>query len=300
MRGILFPERQIICLGLLLLLLSIAALLINSTVMHYPGNNYFPPDSAVNILTLILIYAGLCLLFGKNTYWPTLAKEFFFFFLVISLILIATNAIQFTPFDTIDHRILALDASLCIDLNVLLAWVDKKPLFKSILENIYLSLAYQLLLFPLLVIATKRFNYVREFYFLLLISALIGFTFYYFFPTTAPASILTSPFFTEEQRATGLKFLQIHEHIPPTTKDGGMISLPSFHVIWAWFCLYLIRSWKIVFLLLLPINSLLMLSCVLLGWHYALDILGAGFVIIISHVLYWRASCVYDFTQVRN
>ena len=81
-------------------------------------------------------------------------------------------------------------------------------------------------------------------YFLFITTALIGFTFYYFFPTTAPASIVNSPFFSE-----GL---------------------------------------AVGFLILLPINGLLMASCLLLGWHYAIDILGAFLVIFLSHALCWK------------
>jgi hypothetical protein len=288
MQAALFPARHIVYVGILVFLLSTTAHFINLIATHYPGNNYFPPEATLGLLVLIIVYLGLTVLFGKNSYWTIIGLEFFFFFLVMALILFATNAIQYTPFPPIDLRILPMDMSLHIHLSSLLSWVAEKPLFKILLEAIYNSLTYQLLFIPLLVIATKGLGDIREYYFLLLISTLIGFTFYYFFPTTAPASILNSPFFSEEQQATGLKFSQIHDYIPPSTMEGGMISLPSFHVIWAWFSLYLVRGWLVGFLILLPINGLLMASCLLLGWHYAIDILGAFLVIVLSHAWCWK------------
>lgn len=65
----------------------------------------------------------------------------------------------------------------------------------------------------------------------------------------------------------------------------GFIGLPSFHVIWAWLCLYLIRSWRIAFFLLMPINGLIVLACILLGWHFPTDLLGSLVVLLLAHRL---------------
>ena len=208
----------------------------------------------------------------------------------MSLIALATNAAQYTPFPAIDKRILAFEASLHINLSAIISWTNNKPNFKEALGFIYDTLPYQMCYLPLVVIATKRWQYIREYYFLILLSVIIGFSFYYFFPTTAPASIIKSDYFNEEQRATGLKFTQIHYHIQPPTLDGGMSALPSFHMIWAWFCLYMLREWPIAFLIMLPINMLLVASCVLLGWHYPTDLVGGIVVIFMSHGLCYFCS----------
>ncbi len=49
--------------------------------------------------------------------------------------------------------------------------------------------------------------------------------------------------------------------------------MPSFHTIWALLCVYLLRDWKYPFIVLGLINSLLIIACVLLGWHYLSDVL---------------------------
>ncbi|HGH3054753.1 TPA: phosphatase PAP2 family protein, partial [Legionella pneumophila] len=74
-------------------------------------------------------------------------------------------------------------------------------------------------------------------------------------------------------------------HIQPTTIEGGLIALPSFHTIWAILCVYLIKDWFIPCLLLSIINVLLILSCVLLGWHYPIDILAAIILVGLSYYL---------------
>lgn len=278
--------RYILYTSFTLLCLSIAALAINFFDYQYTGNNYFPPHASYLILALALMYSGFLLQFGRASQLAAILKEIIYFFLVMSLLALATNAVQYTPFPTIDQQILAFEKSLHIEFKTLFAWTQTKPLLKVVLEFIYDSLPYQMTYLPLLVIAAKRREIIREYYFLLLFSALIGFTFYYFFPTTAPASIIQSPYFSESQHATGLKFMQIHQHKQPTTLDGGLIALPSFHVIWAWFCVYLLKSWPIAFFILLPVNLLLIASCVLLGWHYPLDVLGSIVVIGITHSAY--------------
>lgn len=269
------------------------AFLVNLLIYQYPGNNYFPPYSTYIAFVLLLIYLGHALQRGRTGRLASMIKEIIYFFLVMSLIAYATNAIQYTPFPPIDKQIIAIERSIHINMATIISWTHKHNVFTNVLAFIYDSLPYQMSYFPLFVIGirglqakTPHFPELREYYFLLLFSALIGFSIYYFFPTTAPASLITSPYFGPAQKATGLKFSQIHHYIQPTTLDGGMIALPSFHAIWAWLCLYLLRGWPLAFIIMLPVNILLVASCVLLGWHYPMDILGSLIIILISHWAY--------------
>ena len=279
--------RHTIYAALLLFTLSIIAFVINWYIYQFPGNNYCPPYSRALAYCLLLAYGGCLLQFGKSSPQIKMLKELILFFLVIAVIAIATNAVQYTPFPAIDKKIVDFETALHIDMSSILSWTYSKPTFRTLLKLIYSTLPQQIAYIPLIVILTKRWHYIHEYYFLLLISTIIGFSFYYFFPTTAPASIISYPHFSAAQVATGLKFSQIHQHIEPTTMGGGMISLPSFHVVWAWFCLYLLRGWPIWFIIMLPINLLLVASCVLLGWHYPIDILGGILLIFMSHYLYY-------------
>ncbi|STX29173.1 Uncharacterised protein [Legionella beliardensis] len=272
--------------GLIACLLASIAFYINSHYYHYLGNNYFPPFALWAGFCLILILLGLRLQFSHNDYFIEIARAFAGIYLTMAVIAIATNATQYTPFAPIDKYIVNLEARFYIDLPALMAWTVKHPFLKRALAMAYDSLAWQMGFLPLLIALLGQFSKVWQYYCLLLISVIIGFTFYYFFPTTAPASILKSPFFIPEQYMTGIKFHQIHSHQRPTSVDGGMIALPSFHIIWAWLCLYLVRGFKPLFFLLLPINILLALSSVLLGWHYPLDLVGSAIVLLITHFIY--------------
>ncbi|PWY55329.1 hypothetical protein DGG96_12745 [Legionella qingyii] len=276
-------SRSIIILSGLVLALSSIVFSINHFFYKYPSNNYFPEGIPFLALVLILINLGLVLYFPKGDKLRQVGRELIYFFLVMCLIAIATNAVQLTPFPIIDPLINTIEEHMDIHMEAILAWTHNHPQFKYILGVIYDSLTYQMSILPLLVIFTCRFHLIREYYFYMLSTVLIGFAFYYFFPTTAPASIINSPFFSPEQIDTGLKFKQIHHYINPTTNEGGLIALPSFHAIWAILCVNLLREWPIPCILLFIINLLLIASCVLLGWHYLIDIIGGFIVLLLSY-----------------
>lgn len=269
--------------GIVILLFVFTALLINDHYFHYKGNNYLPEGSFTAGLSIILIHAGVRLYLDKTHYISELTQSILTLYLVMCVIALLTNAVQFTPFQPIDRYLIDIDHLFGIDVPSLVAWTVKHPWLQYVLVEVYDSLPYQMAFLPILVAIAGKFQILRKYFCLMLVSALIGFTFYYFFPTTAPASNFSSPWFSPLQHATGMKFSEIHKHLMPSTIEGGMIALPSFHTVWAWFCVYIVRSWLFAVALLLPINLLLILSCVLLGWHYMIDIAGALAVILLTH-----------------
>jgi hypothetical protein len=273
----------------LILFFSFIIFLINEFIFQFPGNNFFPEHVFAIALLLFFLNLGLRLSFPQTSKFCLIGQELFYFFCVMWIIAFATNAVQLTPFPPIDHAIVALEMKIHINMNTIVQWTNSHPQFKNLLRIIYDSLPYQMSIIPLIILFTCRMHLLREYYFLMLSTTLIGFGFYYFFPTTAPASIMDNSLFSLEQIATGLKFNQIHQHIQPTTNEGGLIALPSFHAIWAILCVHLLKEWKILYFILGVINTLLISSCVLLGWHYCMDILGSIILLFICY--YFLGKC---------
>ncbi len=276
-------KTLIIYFSALMLLSSLAAFIINTRFYAYTGCIYVSIDFIYISCVTFAMYLGCVLHFGRNKIPTLILREFFFFTMVINILMLGVNSAQWTPFLPIDLYLIRWERLVKIDTPELLNWTAHHTTIKQILCFCYDSLAVQLFILPFLIILTQRFYLLREHYALLFISGLIGFTFYYFFPTTAPASVFNSPYFTADQHSTGLKFIEIHQHIPPSTNQGGMIAMPSFHVIWAWLSQYLLREWSLAFYTLLPINLCLVIACVMLGWHYGVDILSSVIVLVISH-----------------
>ncbi|MFA6303287.1 MAG: phosphatase PAP2 family protein [Legionella sp.] len=271
-------SKSSILLAFLIIVLSCIALCVNYIFYQFPGNNYFPDQTYMVGIILVLINTGLMLSFKRQSYPCLVGKELIYLYLLMSVITLATNAIQLTPFTPIDKHIVAFERLFAINMISIMDWVDKYPTLKYILGLSYDTLPYQMTFIPLCIIALGRFQLIRNYYFLMLCSTLIGFVFYYFLPTTAPASVYKASLFDLKQVATGFKFFEIHHHISPTTKEGGLIAMPSFHVVWALFMIYLVKEWKVLLVLSTLVNGLLIISCVALGWHYPSDIIG-GFIV---------------------
>ena len=269
--------------------LATTALLTNFLFFKFPGNNYFPANTSYAAASLIISYLGVYLCFNNHNL-VKIIKEIIYFFLVMSVLAFFTNAVQYTPFQPIDQHIINFENKLGIDIKQIVAWTVDHQQFAQLMAFIYDSLPYQMEILPLLIIFCQQWACIRSYYCLLLLSALLGFTFYYFFPTVAPASIIDSPHFTAYQLATGIKFRDLHSYIPPSTLEGGLIALPSFHTIWAWACLYLARGCRWLLIILAPINCLLITSCVLLGWHYPTDLFGSLLILIICHLYLAKIS----------
>lgn len=267
--------------------LTITAFTINYFFFQYKGNHYFPASAYHAGICLLVLVGSTRYCFKKDHFFYKFPQAIFMLYLVMSSIALLTNAAQLTPFSPIDKQLIATELWFGIDLAKIMAWTAKHPLLQALLAFIYDSLVWQMSILPVLVACLGKFTALKQYVCLMLISTILGFVFYYFFPTTAPASNILSPYFSPEQYATGIKFTEIHHHLYPSTMKGGMIAFPSFHIIWAWFCLYLVRLWPVFFCLLLPINLLLVLSCVLLGWHYSMDMLGSIIVILLTHAIYY-------------
>lgn len=282
-------NAYLLAMMVVIVVTSIAMFSVNKYWYRFPGLFYFEPSCLGLSMLCCAIRLGLKLQFdlSNDAALLKILKEVSVYSFVIVLIIFATSAIQYTPFTPIDKKILMAEHYLHIDLKASIAWLSTQSHFKTISGAIYDSVCYQVLIFPLLVILYQRYDTLYEFYFLVLVSWIIGSMIYYFFPTMGPASVVDSPYFMDSQRATGLKFWQLHHYIQPVTEDGGMIAMPSFHVIWAWLCVYLMRPWPIVFWLLFVINTAVAASCVLLGWHYYLDVLGSVITMFVSHSLYY-------------
>lgn len=286
-------EQCLFPLLALALFLSFTSLLLNHFFFHYHGNNYFPDGSFGMGISLLLMMLGCRVLFSNEHRTYLIARKTVLFFIVMATLATMTNAAQYTPFSPIDKVLIALESRLGVNMAAIVAWTAHHPIVKQVLVYSYASIDYQLSCLPLIIIFLRQFDVLNEFFFLLVCSFILGFSFYYFFPTVAPASLIASPYFFSEQHDTGIKFMEIHRHQIPSTPYGGMVALPSFHALWAWFSLYLCRRIWVLWVLLLPLNLLLVASCVLLGWHYPIDILGSVALALLCHTAYFYCKRHY-------
>ena len=260
-------------IALITLLFASACKLFNALNTQYIGNNYIPPATGFIFIVIALMYCGVVLLSSRQSFFAQVLQRLALVYSCLWLLAFLTDSVQYTPFPEIDKWLLQLDSHLYFNTNQALNWLFHYPKLVSLLTYAYAFLQIELLGFFLILVVINHPQKLHESLFLLLSTALIGFAFYYFFPTIAPAGVISNHHFYKEQLDTSLKFKQIHQHLTPTTIEGGLIGMPSFHCIWALICQYYVRDWPYVWWGLLPFNSLLLIACVLLGWHYLVDVL---------------------------
>jgi len=293
-------KEMYLAYGLILLLMIIGFIYIgiNALTARYVGFNYIP-WRWIFLSPFILGVTLLAITARKNT--PKLAKFTYsygtFFFLALSFA-VMTTGVQLTPFPTIDSFLAKLDQAMGVDTPALMAWTAQHVYIHKILLTVYNFLYVEIVAIPLILPFFKNSKSVNTFFMTMLIAFLIGTTIYYFFPTAAPASVFKSPYFMPSEHATYIKFYKVHHGQEVTSGDGGLIAFPSFHVAWAVILTYATYSKKWLFVLLLIINFLLIISTVLLGFHYLIDVFGgiilAGLAIFIAHLIhlkYFERGC---------
>ena len=254
---------------------------LNHFFFKYHGNQFVAPDT-LNLF-IMLIYGYLCcFLFDNLRTHIDLVNDFALIFITLSLIALATNACQLTPYSNIDNFLGHHD--IISQLNAM-KWLKAHPLLSLVLKWVYNSLN-SMIAFCCVSFLLLRFRRItHDFCRYMLFTVAIGYTLYYFLPSCGPASILPSDFFLLEQHANHIKFHEIHQGLAPSTNDGGLIAFPSFHVLWAWGCVRCFYPFKRFFLILFAWFVGICLSCFFLGWHYALDIISSLFIIFITEKL---------------
>lgn len=201
-------------------------------------------------------------------------------FITLTLTEISNTAVLTTPFPTHDIFINHIDQRMGFHLLTLLQLLKQHHVIEKIIWYIYYSLLLAMHITPitLSLIATPRvlYHYFTSF----LLSAIIGYTIFYFFPTeTSPASIYPHRYFTHFQLNTLHQF-QL-EHLHRTLHFdlvGGVISFPSFHAIWITLIIFFLWPFRFIRKLTLIYGIAVLLTTVLTGWHYLIDSI-AGIVI---------------------
>lgn len=275
-------RHLILILACICLLVSIVSALLNSQIFHYTGIKYYPIGAVQSYFTIILLYLATYYRFGTKSKITDMAKLLLLYFSVLAVVAIITTTAQYTPFPLIDESILKREP---YDLISIVIWTKQHPAIYNLLFFAYNSLNFEIAALPLLLIVCLKQEYLYEYLIFILYTALLGFGFYYFYPSNGPATILSPEYFEVYQRATGVRFTEVHNRLPPSTLDGGLVAFPSFHVIWAWLTVYAIRPFRVLYCLLLPYNMLIVIACIMLGWHYFIDILGSVLVLGIAHGL---------------
>ena len=194
-------------------------------------------------------------------------------FLLLSLSNFVINGIIITPFPLIDKYLQLSDKTFNFNILPLLIFIQQHPYLNIISWNIYLSLIILFFIIPLILFIINHRKEAFEFLNHLLLSVLIAGLFYYFFPSTGPATLLKSPYFTELQKYIFKGFQEIHTFFQTPTRPYPFLSAPSIHTIWALLLAYACRKVKYLNLFISIWALLVILTTLTTGWHFLTDVI---------------------------
>ncbi len=269
----------------ILLLAAIVMRLLNAHLFHYTVVP-FPALLAASIPGLVItwLFSG-----WLRQRWPRTGSVLSCItqvFLYVCVAAFVIPSLLLTPFKIIDPALLHLDQRIGFSTVAFMQWTFSHPWLHHLLTMSYSTWMPELLLTPIVLAFFKDQLEIDRYLLATFVSFFIGGLIYYFWPTIAPAGVLHNQRFLQEQYDLILRFQQVHQHIPVTTYDGGLISFPSFHVITALLVLYAFRKYAPLFYPLLLLNILLIVSTMALGYHYVVDVIAA---LILAPMSIWMA-----------
>ena len=230
---------------------------------------------------------------GRPSEWP-IAESFVAFSLIALLFSVVTPA-QYLAValnrPLADPWLARLDALMGISVPDAVAWTRVHPRLVTILVIAYYSLALQFIA-PLVILGLcyrdrdALWEYTFNFHVCLIIT-LIGLVFfpamcafsYYGFESLIDQTRFIQHF--DAVRGGRFKLLQLREL-------EGLITFPSFHVAGGLMVTWAFRSYKWMGFTCFILNTLMIASTVLLGPHYAVDIIASALVFAASVWLYRR------------
>ena len=188
------------------------------------------------------------------------------------------DSMALTPHSRIDSLLNQLDQSLGFNLPRLMNWTWSKDIYVYICNYAYNSWVFQVTLIPILITALGKYKRALRYYFSFTFSYALAELIYYFWPTTAPATVVHNNHFSISQQHLVQNFILMragNTHLLPTT---GLISFPSLHVAGAMLIIMLTWKNKILRWPILLLNIVLIYATMGLGYHYLVDVL-AGMLI---------------------
>lgn len=235
----------------------------------------------------------LCSICMRKSIAP-IAGEFlvtlFLTLIALSIGLALEGPLLLTPFAPIDHMLAIWDAHLGIHTTHIMAWIHQPNhnwhhMLVPLLQTAYASLTPIMILTPLFLHYTQHNTQRSRLYLLAtMLGGLIASFIYFFWPTTAPITVLPSPYYNIDANQLLHRFILIHHNLPFThTSGAGLIAFPSCHVLWT--CILIFTYWHrpILRWMMLMLGCLIIWATMALGYHYGVDVIAGMLIAVLSH-----------------
>lgn len=282
MKKIKHDDLFFLSLCFFVILLASSVFLWNSLHQHYYLDFQWIGGIQGNYIAgfFCALYFFIILMRPSSLLFTATLKSIAMLFISLDVMELANTAILTTPFVTHDLWIVHIDRLLGFHFLPILQLVHAHPAFHRFVWQCYLSLLLVMHVLPIALAVAQESNACERYFCSFLISIIIGFTLFYFFPTmTSPAAVYPHHYFNAFQLNTLRQFQLEHLHkIIDFNLVGGVISFPSYHAIWVALIVYFMWPYGWMRYVALIYGMIILATTILTGWHYLLDII-AGIVI---------------------
>lgn len=266
-------------LVLIILAISLGFYLFNFFTYKYQASSYIGSNSLLALLPGCILYWFSGKIQKTHPHLSFILSSAWVIIYISVVINFFTMTIQYTPFKLNDALLQSWDLQFGYNTIPVMNWFFQFPKLIYILRMAYNSMIQEVFFVPIILALLQQRRRFEVYVNVCLISAIIGYLIYYFFPTSDPAALFHNPHFSKNIISVPKRFYDVQHYIVNHYIKGGIIGFPSFHVIWAIAVVYSFKNYKVLFYLFLIWNSVVILSTVALGWHFLVDIL-ASFVIV--------------------
>ncbi len=269
---------------MIFMLLIVLFVIVNFITFHYVYVNAFRSYQAVFFVANIMAYCLAIASGVQKGYLVIVIKGIGLLGTVVGLQVIMVGILITTPFPLQDHLYYQMDLALGYSQAAVVQFVIDHSALRVMLAYVYNSLKMMGVIVGLALLLSLSLVQYYRYVAYLLITFLIGSLIYYFFPSTDVSSIIPSTLFSPSAYMVTHQFDLEHHYRHIGQFAIGLISMPSFHTIWAMvITLALWKNW-VMRCVALCYTVLVIVSALLLGAHFLVDIL-AG--IIIACLTWW-------------
>jgi membrane-associated phospholipid phosphatase len=226
---------------------------------------------------------------------PAMVEALAFLFLIIPPLAILEYPTQALNFPLRDAEFAAMDKALGFDWMGHVLWVSNHPWIGQCLSVAYHSCMVQLAAVVIVLSLMKRFDDLRGFLLLFALTAIIVTATATVIPGEGAYTYLKLPasIRTNSDPLAGIWHLVDMRALRAGTltsvsldKVEGLISMPSFHVIFAILLAWATRGVRFVFIPASIWNALVCISAIAIGGHYFIDTVTGALIAFVSIYVY--------------
>ncbi len=281
-----FSDRMILLMFFVCYVLSAVIIITNIVHFRYTAmvnSMLLPPAGAAGFF---LLYVSFFNLRKKYFYISSFFISILYTVLFIYTMFLTCGAALLTPSThLLNYQLLNWDLALGFHQLPIIKWTEQHTFLHQYLYYAYGTWAIQLALICPVLALLKRYKEMRQWVFASIIAILITSAIYFFYPSLPPASVYPNYRFDSACYTCIDRYYLIHAYQPFNYTQCGLIVFPSCHVIWGILNTFAFRRVKWLLWPMIVMNVSLIISTVLLGMHFLVDVLGAIVVFIVSALL---------------